>query len=72
MAKSNIGDLMGDSRFQPLIPDPAHGKSISNPPDIKRVIYYMEQVYMALAKYREAHNIADTAVTRIEQLHPFP
>ncbi|KAJ9486357.1 hypothetical protein VN97_g6979 [Penicillium thymicola] len=27
---------------------------------------------MALTKYREAHNIADTAIARIEQLHPFP
>lgn len=63
---------MGDSKFQPLIPDPAHGKFISNPPDIKRVIYCTGQVYMALSKYREAHNITDTAITRIEQLHPFP
>ncbi|KAJ5515916.1 hypothetical protein N7527_007476 [Penicillium freii] len=44
MAKSNIGDFMGDSKFQPLIPDPAHGISISNPPDIKRVIYCTGQV----------------------------
>ncbi|KAJ5156104.1 hypothetical protein N7492_008907 [Penicillium capsulatum] len=29
-------------------------------------------VYMALAKYREAHGIIDTAITRVEQLHPFP
>lgn len=72
MAKSNIADFMGDSKFQPLIPDPAHGKSISNPPDIKRVIYCTGQVYMALSKYREARNITDTAITRIEQLHPFP
>ncbi|OQD62113.1 hypothetical protein PENPOL_c013G09464 [Penicillium polonicum] len=72
MTKSNIGDFMGDSKFQPLIPDPAHGISISNPPDIKRVIYCTGQVYMALAKYREAHAITDTAITRIEQLHPFP
>ncbi|KAJ5515915.1 Dehydrogenase E1 component [Penicillium freii] len=27
---------------------------------------------MALVKYREAHSIKDTAITRIEQLLPFP
>ncbi|KGO47201.1 Dehydrogenase, E1 component [Penicillium expansum] len=72
MAKSNIEDFIGESKFQPLIPDPAHGKSISNPSDIKRVIYCTGQVYMALANYRETHGITDTAITRIEQLHPFP
>ncbi|KAJ5497433.1 Dehydrogenase E1 component [Penicillium fimorum] len=72
MAKSNIGEFIGESGFQPLIPDPAHGESISNPSGIKRVIYCTGQVYMALAKYRETHAITDTAITRIEQLHPFP
>lgn len=27
---------------------------------------------MVLAKYRAAHSITDTAITRVEQLHPFP
>lgn len=27
---------------------------------------------MALTKYRETQKITDTAITRIEQLHPFP
>ena len=27
---------------------------------------------MTLSKFREAHNITETAITRIEQLHPFP
>ncbi|CAG8361102.1 unnamed protein product [Penicillium salamii] len=72
MVKSNITECMGDSGFQPLIPDPNHGVSISEPSGIKRVIYCTGQVYMALASYRETHNITDTAITRIEQLHPFP
>jgi 2-oxoglutarate dehydrogenase E1 component len=72
MARSNIGDFIGASKFQPLIPDPAHGTSISNPSGIKRVIYCTGQVYVALAKYRETHAITNTAITRIEQLHPFP
>ena len=72
MAKSKIEDFMGDSEFEPLISDPDHGVSIAEPSDIKRVIYCTGQVYAALVKYRETHNITDTAITRIEQLHPFP
>ncbi len=30
------------------------------------------QVYAALHKYRDANNITDVAITRVEQLHPFP
>jgi 2-oxoglutarate dehydrogenase E1 component len=66
--KSNVEEFTGESGFQPLIPDPAHGASIG----IKRVIYCTGQVFMTLTKYRETHKITDTAITRIEQLHPFP
>ncbi|KAJ5329582.1 Dehydrogenase E1 component [Penicillium brevicompactum] len=72
MVKSKVADCMGDSKFQSVIPDPSHGVSIAEPFGIKRVIYCTGQVYMALANYREAQNITDTAITRIEQLHPFP
>lgn len=30
------------------------------------------QVYAALTKHREANNIRNVAITRVEQLHPFP
>lgn len=30
------------------------------------------QVYAALVKHREANNIRNAAITRVEQLHPFP
>lgn len=70
--KSNVEDFIGESRFQPVISDPAHGQGIAEPSDIKRVIYCTGQVYMALVKYRETHGITDTAITRVEQLHPFP
>jgi 2-oxoglutarate dehydrogenase E1 component len=70
--KSQIEDFTGDSRFQPLIADPAHGTSIAPASQIKRVIYCSGQVYFALVNYRDTHGITDTAITRIEQLHPFP
>lgn len=72
MVKSNIDDFIGDSEFKPLMSDPAHGNSIVSPSDIKRVIYCTGQVYMALEKHRETCGVTDTAITRIEQLHPFP
>ncbi|OGE55215.1 hypothetical protein PENARI_c004G11213 [Penicillium arizonense] len=72
MARSNIEDFIGDSSFKPMIADPAHGKAIAKPADIKRVIYCSGQVYVTLEGYRETHKITDTAITRIEQLHPFP
>ncbi|KAL4890858.1 thiamine diphosphate-binding protein [Aspergillus ambiguus] len=67
-AKSNIEDFTGESRFHPFIADPA----VSNPSAIKRVIFCTGQVYMALTGYRDEHGITDTAIVRIEQLHPFP
>lgn len=70
--KSNIEDFIGESKFQPLRADPAHGNSILDSSKIKHVIYCSGQVYFALEKYREPHGITDTAITRIEQLHPFP
>jgi 2-oxoglutarate dehydrogenase E1 component len=72
MARSNLEDFIGDSSFKPMIADPAHGKAIAMPADIKRVIYCSGQVYVTLEKFRETHKITDTAITRIEQLHPFP
>lgn len=72
MVKSNLEDFTGESHFQDVIPDPEHGKSIDKPAGIKRVIYCTGQVYMTLAKYRAAHKITDTTITRVEQLHPFP
>lgn len=70
--KSNVGDFTGESEFQPVIPDPAHSQMIAEPTGIKRVIFCSGQVYMKLAQYRETHGITDTAITRVEQLHPFP
>ena len=37
-----------------------------------RVILCSGQVYAALHKYRADNNIDNVAITRIEQLHPFP
>ena len=72
MARSSLDEFTGDSHFRWIIPDPEHGKAIDEPEKIKRVIVCSGQVYVALVKHREANGIRDTAITRVEQLHPFP
>jgi 2-oxoglutarate dehydrogenase E1 component len=72
IARSDLDDFLGDSHFQWIIPDPAHGSAIDEPEKIERVILCSGQVYAALLKHRESQGIRNTAITRIEQLHPFP
>ena len=73
MARSSLDEFTGDSHFEWLIPDPAHASGDINPPEeISRVIMCTGQVYTALVRHREQNNLKDVAITRIEQLHPFP
>ncbi|MCJ1474249.1 2-oxoglutarate dehydrogenase E1 component [Lambiella insularis] len=72
LARSSIEDFTGDSHFQWVIPDPEHGNSISPPEEIERVILCTGQVYTALHKHRASKEIKSAAITRIEQLNPFP
>lgn len=75
IARSPISDFTGESHFQWIIPDPAHADStIASHDDIDRVILCTGQVYAALVKHRSANmdKIRNTAITRIEQLNPFP
>ena len=73
IARSDIEEFVGDSQFQWVIADPAHktGEIKSND-EIDRVILCTGQVYAALAKHRADNKIDNVAITRIEQLHPFP
>lgn len=72
LARSSIEDFTGDSHFQWIIEDPEHGESIATPEEIERVIVCSGQVYAALHKYRSSKEIRTAAITRIEQLNPFP
>ncbi|PTU18295.1 hypothetical protein P175DRAFT_0504216 [Aspergillus ochraceoroseus IBT 24754] len=72
IARSPLDEFTGDSHFQWIIPDSAHGTAIDEPEKIERVILCSGQVYAALLKHRETNNIRNTAITRVEQLHPFP
>ncbi|KAK1625539.1 oxoglutarate dehydrogenase [Colletotrichum phormii] len=57
IARSPIPDLTGTSSFQPVIEDPEHRNSLLPRGEIKHVILCSGQ---------------DVAITRIEELHPFP
>ena len=73
LARTPIEDFSGDSYFQWIIPDPAHNDNTILPPDqIDRVILCSGQAYVALHKHRAEHNLNSVAITRIEQLNPFP
>ena len=72
LCRSDIEDFTGDSHFSWIIPDPEHGKAIAEPNEIDRVIICTGQVYATLHKHREQKGHKNTAITRVEQLNPFP
>lgn len=73
LARSNVEEFIGDSQFNWIIEDPAHESGNIKPhAEIERVIMCSGQVYTALHKYRADNKIDDVAITRIEQLNPFP
>lgn len=73
LARSNIEEFTGESQFQWIIADPAHESgAIKSHEEIDRVVLCTGQVYGALHKYRADNNVNNVAITRIEQLHPFP
>ena len=76
LARSPIEDFTGDSHFQWIIPDPYHKEGsefqIAPHDEIDRVILCSGQVFAALFKHRQQNNLKNTAITRIEQLNPFP
>ncbi|KAK7747945.1 2-oxoglutarate dehydrogenase E1 component [Cytospora paraplurivora] len=73
IARSSIEEFTGDSQFHWIIEDPAHESGEIKPrEEIDRVVICSGQVYAALHKYRADNKIDDVAITRIEQLNPFP
>jgi 2-oxoglutarate dehydrogenase E1 component len=73
LARSSLDEFTGESHFQWIVPDPAHATGDIEPNDkINRVILCSGQVYAALVKHRDAIGARDVAITRLEQLHPFP
>ena len=60
--------VLTDGRFQQVIGDRGPGKA----EEIKRVVFCAGKVYYDLAEKRDAENVREVAVMRVEQLYPFP
>ncbi|KAG0305293.1 2-oxoglutarate dehydrogenase E1 component [Dissophora globulifera] len=71
MARSTLEDMSGDTAFKRFIPETQEDKLVS-PDKIKKHIFCSGQVYYALVKAREQNKIDDIAISRVEQLNPFP
>lgn len=74
IARSDISLFTDPSAtFQPVLADPEHETGeIDSPENISRVILCSGQVYASLVKHRGTQGLRNTAITRIEELHPFP
>jgi 2-oxoglutarate dehydrogenase E1 component len=60
--------VLTKGKFQLVIGDRGPG----NAEEIKRVVFCSGKVYYELAEKRDAENIREVAVMRVEQLYPFP
>lgn len=71
MARSNLEEMTGNTTFQRYIPEP-HPDTLAPPEKITRHIWCSGQVYYALLKSRDLNKLDHVAISRLEQLSPFP
>ncbi|XP_075233720.1 oxoglutarate dehydrogenase Nc73EF isoform X8 [Lycorma delicatula] len=70
-AKSSFDQMTENTQFLRLIPD--EGPVSENPGSVKRVVFCSGKVYYDLKKARDEKKLNDSiAITRIEQISPFP
>jgi 2-oxoglutarate dehydrogenase E1 component len=67
-ASSSALDALAQGRFQRVIGDRGPGAAAG----IKRIVLCSGKVYFDLAERRDATNMQEVAVMRLEQLYPFP
>ncbi|KAG7445780.1 2-oxoglutarate dehydrogenase complex E1 component mitochondrial precursor [Guyanagaster necrorhizus] len=70
-ARSDLAEMIGETNFQRYIPD-SHPDCLVAPEHIRRHILCTGQVYQTLVAAREERGITDIAISRIEQISPFP
>ncbi|KAH6907715.1 oxoglutarate dehydrogenase [Coprinopsis sp. MPI-PUGE-AT-0042] len=70
-AKSDLVEMTDETNFQRYIPE-VHEDQLVAPEEIKRHILCTGQVYYQLLQAREERGIKDVAISRIEQISPFP
>ncbi|KAM3924154.1 2-oxoglutarate dehydrogenase complex component E1 isoform 3-T3 [Leptodactylus fuscus] len=70
-ARSSFDDMLAGTHFERVIPDV--GPASQNPTGVKRLIFCTGKVYYDLTKERSTREMeSDVAITRVEQLSPFP
>ncbi|KAJ7988277.1 hypothetical protein DPEC_G00321910 [Dallia pectoralis] len=70
-AKSSFDDMLPGTHFQRVIPD--RGPVSDKPEGVRRLVFCTGKVYYDLIRERKDRGMDDTvAITRIEQLSPFP
>lgn len=70
-ARSDLSEMIGETNFQRYIPE-TQSDSLVAPEEIKKHILCTGQVYYTLLQAREERGIKDVAISRIEQISPFP
>ncbi|KAJ1649988.1 2-oxoglutarate dehydrogenase E1 component [Dispira simplex] len=71
MARSSLDEMTGTTKFLKYIPE-AHPEHLASPDQITRHVLCSGQVYYALLRARDQNQINNVAISRVEQLHPFP
>ncbi|KAH7915168.1 thiamine diphosphate-binding protein [Hygrophoropsis aurantiaca] len=70
-ARSNLSEMIGNTHFQRYLPE-SHPEDLVPADRIRRHILCTGQVYHTLLQEREDKGIKDIAISRIEQISPFP
>ncbi|KAF8895173.1 putative KGD1-alpha-ketoglutarate dehydrogenase [Infundibulicybe gibba] len=70
-ARSSLSEMVGDTHFQRYIPE-TQSDNLVAPEEIRKHILCTGQVYHALLQEREDKGIRDVAISRLEQISPFP
>jgi 2-oxoglutarate dehydrogenase E1 component/2-oxoglutarate decarboxylase len=70
-AQSDVSDFTSGG-FRAVLADPGVAGEQPRPVEVQRVLLCSGKVFYDLAAHRAEAEITDTAILRIEQLHPFP
>lgn len=70
-AKSNFDEMLEGTEFMRIIPET--GPAVQNASNVKKLIFCSGKVYYDLKKYRDEKGLTnEIAITRVEQVSPFP
>ncbi|QSL66998.1 hypothetical protein MERGE_001385 [Pneumocystis wakefieldiae] len=72
LALSNLSEFSQTSHFRRILDDPNHENGFLKPRELcNKLILCTGQIYVSLYKERQERKINDTAIVRLEQIHPF-